>query len=101
MKRTIEVSIESTGVDTEYRWSKEFVVDFGSVIYLPVQDVTVGGVSVVSGGVAAIPAIPTVPTISTSVTDDASSDTKTSSPKSVKTYVDNICGNVLTILESI
>ena len=45
--------------------------------------------------------IPTVPTISTSVTDDASSDTMTSSPKSVKTYVDNICGNILTILESI
>lgn len=71
MKRTIEVSIESTGVDTEYRWSKGFVVDFGSVVYLPIQDVTVGGVSVVSGGVAVIPAIPTVPTNVSAFTNDA------------------------------
>lgn len=45
--------------------------------------------------------IPTVPTISTSITDDASSDTMTASPKAVKTYVDSICGNILTILQSI
>ena len=33
--------------------------------------------------------IPTVPTISTDISADASSDTKTASPKAVKTYVDN------------
>ena len=32
--------------------------------------------------------IPTVPTISTDISSDASSDTKTASPKAVKTYVD-------------
>ena len=31
----------------------------------------------------------TIPTISTSITADATSDTKTASPKAVKTYVDN------------
>ena len=53
-----------------------------------VTDVTVGGASVVTNGVAAVPAIPTVPTISTNVATDATSDTKTASPKAVKTYVD-------------
>lgn len=45
--------------------------------------------------------IPSVPTISTSVTDDANSDTKTSSPKSVKTYVDSVVGNIETALANI
>ena len=54
-----------------------------------VDDVTLGGTSVVSDGVAVLPAYPTVPTISTNITTDASSDTKTASPKAVKTYVDN------------
>lgn len=35
------------------------------------------------------PTIPTVPTISTNISADATSDTKTASPKAVKTYVDN------------
>lgn len=35
------------------------------------------------------PTIPTVPTISTNISADANSDTKTASPKAVKTYVDN------------
>jgi hypothetical protein len=42
-----------------------------------------------------------VPPLSTSVSDDATSDTKVSTPKSVKTYVDGIVGNINTILESI
>lgn len=66
-----------------------------------VEDVTLGGVSVVSNGVAVLPAYPTVPTISTSVTTDANSDTKTSSPKSVKTYVDGIVGDIETLLAAI
>jgi len=45
-----------------------------------------------SGGIPAADlaagVIPTVPTISTDITADASSDTKTASPKAVKTYVD-------------
>ena len=35
------------------------------------------------------PTIPTVPTISTDISTDATSDTKTASPKAVKTYVDS------------
>jgi len=66
-----------------------------------VTDVTVGGVSVVSNGVAAVPTIPTVPTISTNITSDASSDDKTASPKAVKTYVDGIVGNIETLLAAI
>ena len=54
-----------------------------------VTDVTVGGTSVVSGGVAAVPAIPTVPIISTDIESDSTSDTKTTSPKAVKTFVEN------------
>lgn len=45
--------------------------------------------------------IPTVPEISTDISADAESDTKTASPKAVKTYVDTICGNILTVLTSI
>ena len=63
-----------------------------------VSDVTLGGTSVVSSGVAVLPAYPTVPTISTSISTDASSDTKTASPKAVKTYVD---GKVPTISTNI
>lgn len=54
-----------------------------------ITDVTVGGTSVVSGGVAVVPAIPTVPIISTDIALDATSDTKTTSPKAVKTFVEN------------
>ena len=42
-----------------------------------------------------------VPTISTSVTEDANSDTKTSSPKSVKSYVDGIVGDIESLLAAI
>ena len=56
----------------------------------------------VSNGVASITAtIPTVPTISTNITSDATSDTKTASPKAVKTYVDNMCGNIESLLAAI
>lgn len=48
-----------------------------------VQDVTLGGTSVVSGGVAVLPAYPTVPTISTDIETDKASNTKTASPKAV------------------
>jgi len=41
------------------------------------------------------PIIPTVPTISTNITTDETSDTKTVSPKAVKTYVDNAISNAL------
>jgi len=47
------------------------------------------------------PTIPTVPTISTSITTDATDDTKTASPKAVKTYVDNVLGDIETLLEAI
>lgn len=40
------------------------------------------------------PTIPTVPTISTDISADATSDTKTASPKAVKTYVDNAIPSV-------
>lgn len=42
-----------------------------------------------------------VPEISTSITTDAASDTKTASPKAVKTYVDGIVGNIETLLAAI
>ena len=61
-----------------------------------------GASATVTGSTAAITAtIPTVPTISTSVSDDANSDVKTSSPKSVKTYVDGIVGNIESLLAAI
>jgi len=41
------------------------------------------------------PTIPTVPTISTNITTDATSDAKTTSPKAVKTYVDNAISTAL------
>jgi hypothetical protein len=47
------------------------------------------------------PIIPIVPTISTDVSADESSDVKTASPKAVKTYVDGICGTILTRLQGI
>lgn len=55
-------------------------------------------------GVAQIlnkPTIPTVPTISTDVSADANSDTKTASPKSVKTYVDSVLGDIETLLAAL
>lgn len=48
-----------------------------------VSDVTLGGTSVVSSGVAVLPAYPTVPTISTDIETDKASNTKTASPKAV------------------
>lgn len=101
-----------------------------------ISDVTLGGTSVVTNNVAALPAyptslpasdvsswakasskptytasevgalpdttiIPTVPTISTNITTDATSDTKTASPKAVKTYVDGIVGDIETLLAAI
>lgn len=65
--------------------------------------VTFNGTSAtVTSGVAAITAtIPTVPTISTNITTDATSDTKTASPKAVKTYVDGIVGDIETLLAAI
>lgn len=47
------------------------------------------------------PTMPTVPDISTNIATDASSDDKTASPKAVKTYVDNIVGNIETLLAAI
>jgi hypothetical protein len=47
------------------------------------------------------PTIPTVPTISTNITADATNDTKTASPKAVKTYVDNVLGDIETLLGGI
>lgn len=47
------------------------------------------------------PTIPTVPTISTDIETDATSDIKTTSPKAVKTYVDNTIGDIETLLEGI
>ena len=61
-----------------------------------------GASATVTSGVAAITAtIPTVPTISTNITTDATSDTKTASPKAVKTYVDGIVGDIETLLAAI
>lgn len=42
-----------------------------------------------------------VPTLSTSVADDAIDDTKTSTPHSVKSYVDGVVGNIETLLAAI
>ena len=47
------------------------------------------------------PTIPTVPTISTNITSDATSDVKTASPKAVKTYVDNVCGDIEALLAAL
>lgn len=49
-----------------------------------------------NSGVAQIlnkPTIPTVPAISTDISSDATSDTKTASPKAVKTYADSVAGD--------
>ena len=45
------------------------------------SDVTVGGTSVVSNGIAVIPAIPTVPTISTDVASDKANNNKVAGAK--------------------
>lgn len=42
-----------------------------------------------------------VPAISTNIVSDASSDTKTASPKAVKTYVDGIVGDIETLLAAL
>jgi hypothetical protein len=42
-----------------------------------------------------------VPAISTNITADATYDTKTASPKAVKTYVDNVLGDIETLLGGI
>ena len=42
-----------------------------------------------------------IPSVSNNVNTDASSETKAASPKSVKTYVDGICGAILTRLQGI
>ena len=55
----------------------------GVIPTVPVTDVTVGGTSVVSNGIAAVPAIPTVPTISTDIAADKTSTTKTAAPSAV------------------
>lgn len=47
------------------------------------------------------PTIPTVPTISTNIASDYNSDTKTASPKAVYTYVNNIVGDIETLLSAI
>lgn len=46
------------------------------------------------------PTIPTVPEISTNISSDASSDTKTASPKAVKTYVDGAIPTVRELVTS-
>jgi len=43
----------------------------------------------------------TIPTISTNISTDATDDTKTVSPKAVKTYVDNALGDIETLLGGI
>lgn len=48
-----------------------------------------------------IAGIVSVPSLSTSVTTDAADDTKTSTPHSVKTYVDGIVGNIETLLAAL
>lgn len=42
-----------------------------------------------------------IPTLSTSVADDATDDTKTSTPHSVKSYVDGVVGDIESLLASI
>lgn len=81
--------------------SKTICLDGYSAGGSGVSDVTLGGTSVVTNNVAALPSYPSVPTISTSITSDATSDTKTASPKAVKTYVDDIVGDIETLLAAI
>lgn len=60
-----------------------------------VQNITIGGDSIVNNqGVGILP-------VSTNVSTDANTDKKLSSPKSVKTYVDGIVGNIETLLAAI
>jgi len=61
---------------------------------IPVSDTEYVTTNQIAGLVA-------VPTISTNISSDASSDTKTASPKAVKTYVDGIVGNIETLLAAI
>lgn len=79
---------------------------------VPASDLASGVIPDVSGfytkPASGIPAsdiasgvIPTVPTISTDVSADAASDVKTSSPKSVKTYVDGIASEIGEDIEGI
>lgn len=73
----------------------------GAIVNLPGSVVTSVGKVAVSNNYNDLYNLPSVPTISTSVTTDATSDTKASSPKSVKTYVDSIVGDIETLLAAI
>jgi len=79
-----------TAIDAKYTKPANGIpasdIESGVIPTVPVQDVTLGGTSVLSGGTAVLPAYPTVPTISTSVATDAASDVKTASPKAVADY---------------
>ena len=61
---------------------------------LPVSDTEYVTPSQIAG-------LASVPTISTSISTDANDDTKTASPKAVKTYVDTMCGNIETLLAAL
>ena len=64
-------------------------VSFEVYIPGPTYSVKVGSTSYSPvGGEVSLPAYPTVPTISTDISSDATSDTKTASPKAVKTFVE-------------
>lgn len=86
---TTQVSVDSTPTSASTNLvtsgGVKSYVD-GAIPSVPVQDVTLGGTSVLSSGTAVLPAYPTVPTISTNVATDAASDTKTASPKAVADY---------------
>lgn len=69
--------------DTEYVTANQIASLGGGGGGGGVSDVTLGGTSVVSSGVAVLPAYPTVPTISTDIETDKASDAKTASPKAV------------------
>jgi hypothetical protein len=104
--------IEEHSFDIQSDWNES---DSTSVAYIknkpviptvPVQDVTVGGTSVVSNGTAVIPAIPDVSgkedkTNKVTSFQTTPDDTHYPSEKLVKDYVDGICGDIQTILISI
>ena len=66
-----------------------------------IETVKVNGVALPVSSKAVDITIPTVPTISINILNDATSNTKTTSPKAVKDYVDTVVGDIETLLSII
>ena len=99
MGETIESVEEIDDEEPEY----DPIIVIGGGDENVIESITFNGnvVPITNKNAAITVTIPTVPVISTSISTDASSNSKTASPKAVKDYVDGIVGNLETLLAAI